>query len=328
MESNHEQLRGRDLFAVAWITCPRQVIDVTWGFEGGTAMRVAILGTGKMGGAMAWRLNSAGHDLTLWNRTRERAEALGVGRVAATPAEAAANAEIVISILTDAKAVRAAYLGEDGAAKPAQRQVFVEMSTAGPEVSTELAPVIERAGAQYIEAPVLGSISAVESGSLVILAAGSDAAIERARPVLQALGEVRRVGDLGSAATLKLIANTMLAGVSALAAELMSAGTAAGLDAEDVFAVISRIAPVLTVRKAGFVEHRYEPVTFALRDAVKDLRLALDLYRRIGVTTPLSSATKDLYERAAQTAGDFEMSAIATLYERQTAAQPAVKPGS
>jgi len=75
-------------------------------------MRVAILGTGKMGGAMARRLNSAGHELTLWNRTRKRAEAVGVGKVAATPAEAVKDAEVVISSLTDAGAVRAAYLGD------------------------------------------------------------------------------------------------------------------------------------------------------------------------------------------------------------------------
>src|SRR5260370_16704154 len=97
-------------------------------------MRVAILGTGKMGGAMARRLASAGHDLTLWNRTRGRAEALGVGRVAASPADAAQGADVVISSLTDANAVRAAYLGADGAAKAAKRQVCVELSTAGPAI--------------------------------------------------------------------------------------------------------------------------------------------------------------------------------------------------
>jgi 3-hydroxyisobutyrate dehydrogenase-like beta-hydroxyacid dehydrogenase len=285
-------------------------------------MRVAILGTGKMGGAMARRLQSAGHELTLWNRTRERAEALGLGKVAATPAEAAESAEIVISMLTDADAVRATYLGEGGAAGVAQRQVFVEMSTAGPGVAKDIVPVIEHAGAQFIEAPVMGSIGAVESGTLIVLAAGRDAAIERARPVLAALGEVRRVGDLGSAASLKLVANSMVAGASALAAELQSAGTAAGLNADDVFWVISRVAPALSVRKAGFVEHRYEPVTFALRDGLKDLRLALELYGRSGATTPLTSAAKELYERAAESAGELDLSAIATLYERPPAFQP------
>src|SRR6202521_3880033 len=109
------------------------------GVCGRFVMRVAILGTGKMGGAIARRLNSEGHQLTLWNRTRERAEALGVGKVGATPAEAAENAEVVVSILTDADAVRAAYLGEGGAAKVARNQVFVDMSTAGPDISAEIA---------------------------------------------------------------------------------------------------------------------------------------------------------------------------------------------
>ena len=283
-------------------------------------MRVAILGTGKMGGAMARRLKSQGHELTLWNRTRERAEALGVGRVAATPAEAARDAEVVISMLTDAGAVRTAYLGEDGAAKAAKGQVFVEMSTAGPDVSAEIGPKLERAGAQYVEAPVIGSVPAVEAGTLVVLAAGSETAVERARPVLQALGEVRHVGGLGSAASLKLVANSMLAGVTALGAELQSAGTGAGLNSEDVFWAISRIAPVLNMRKAGLVEHRYEPVLFALYDAVKDLGLALEVYQRTGSTTPLTEKTKELYERAAKSAGSLDMSSIASLYERHPVA--------
>jgi 3-hydroxyisobutyrate dehydrogenase-like beta-hydroxyacid dehydrogenase len=270
-----------------------------------------------MGGAMARRLDSAGHELTLWNRTRARAEALGVGKVAATPAEAVDAADVVISMLTDADAVRAAYLGADGAAKVAQAKVFVEMSTAGPDIARELAPLIEKAGGRFVEAPVLGSVGAVEAGALIIFAAGPEAAIESARGVLKDLGEIRRVGEIGSAASLKLVANSMLAGVSALAAELQSAGTAAGLNPEDVFSVLSRIAPVLNARKAGFVEHRYSPVTFALRDAVKDLRLALDLYEKTGATTPLTKATKELYERAAKTAGELDMSAIATLYEQK-----------
>jgi 3-hydroxyisobutyrate dehydrogenase-like beta-hydroxyacid dehydrogenase len=270
-----------------------------------------------MGGAMARWLDSAGHQLSLWNRTRSRAEALGVGRVASAPAEAASHAEVVISMLTDASAVRAAYIGDDGAARVAAGKVFVEMSTAGPDIAMELAPLIEKAGGDFVEAPVLGSVGAVEAGTLIIFTAGREAAIERSRAVLKDLGDVRFVGDIGSAASLKLVANSMLAGVSALAAELQSAGTAAGLNPEDVFWVLSRIAPVLNARKAGFVEHRYLPVTFALRDAVKDLRLALELYEKTGVMAPLTKATKELYERAARSAGELDLSAIASLYERK-----------
>jgi len=279
-------------------------------------MRIAILGTGKMGGAMARRLKGAGYELTLWNRTRQRAEELGIGKVAATPAEAAKDAEVVISMLTDAQAVRSTYLGEGGAAGTARNQVFVEMSTAGPSVSREVGPLIHGAGAEYIEAPVLGSGGAVEAGTLAILVAGDQDAIERARPVLAALGEVRRVGDLSSAALLKLVANSMVIGLSALAAELQAAGTASGLDKEDVFWAISRNAPGLKVRKAGFVDHRYEPVTFALQDAVKDLRMATNVYKQEGAEIPLTTAVKDLYERAAISVGNLDLSAIASLYEK------------
>src|SRR5437868_7218614 len=192
-------------------------------------MRVAILGTGKMGGAIGKRLKETGHELTLWNRTRSRAEALGLGKVAATPAEAAKAAEVVVSILTDAGAVRSAYLGEDGAASAARDQVFIEMSTAGPDVVAEVKPAVERKGAHFIECPVLGSISAMETGKGILFAAGDDEAIERARPVLESIGEIRRIKDAESAAKLKLIANTVLMGLSALTAEVLAAGTAADL---------------------------------------------------------------------------------------------------
>jgi len=195
--------------------------------------------------------------------------------------------------------VRTAYVGDGGAAHAAKGQVFVDMSTAGPEVSKEIATRLGAAGAQYVDAPGLGSIPAVEAGA----------------PVLQALGEIRRVGGLGSAASLKLVANTMIAGVTALAAELLAAGASAGLNDDDVFFVLSRISPYLNTRRAGLVDHGYEPVTFALRDAAKDLRLATEPYKNIGATTPPAMRTKDLYERAAQRAGDLDMSAIASLHE-------------
>jgi 3-hydroxyisobutyrate dehydrogenase-like beta-hydroxyacid dehydrogenase len=282
-------------------------------------MRVAILGTGKMGGAIARRLKAEGHELTLWNRTRERAETLGIGRVAAAPAEAVEDAEIVVSILTDATAIRVAYLGDGGAVRAARDQVFIEMSTAGPDVVKELQPVIEQAGAKFIECPVLGSITAMETGKGLLFAAGDDEPLERARPVLEALGEVRRIKDPESAAKLKLIANTVLTGLSALAAEVMAAGAAAGVDTEDVFWVLTRFAPALGARRAGYVDHRYEPVTFALRDAVKDLRLAADMFKRAGAATPLTRKTKELFEKAAESAGELDLSAISTLYEKAPA---------
>lgn len=282
-------------------------------------MRVAILGTGKMGAAMAKRLASQGHELTLWNRTRSRAESVGVGSVAATPAEAASPADVVISMLTDASAVRAAYLGEHGAAESARDQVFVDMSTAGEDVDREIGAALTPAGADFVEAPVVGSVGAILGGTAVVMAAGSESAVDRARPALRELGEVRYIGPLGSAPALKLIANTMLAGVYSLTAELLGAGRLRGLPTEEVFFFLNRVSPLLTQRKAGFVEQRYEPVTFALRDMTKDLDLAAGLFRRLGAATPMSDRTRELFDQVAATKGDLEVSAIASLYEGETA---------
>ena len=283
-------------------------------------MRVAVLGTGKMGTAIARRLADQGHELRLWNRTRTRADAVGVGEVRATPADAVRDAAVVISMLTDSAAVRSAYLGAGGAVEGlGHGQVFADMSTTGGDINAEIAGRLEAVGGAFVEAPVLGRVGAIGAGTAVILVAGEESAIERARPVLSALGEMRVIGKLGSAASLKLIANTMLAGVYALAVELIAAGEAAGLSTEDAFFVANRAAPVLTQRKAGFVERRYEPVTFAMRDILKDLELAEELFARLGASTPMSDETRRLFELAAQTHMDSEMSAVGSLYEKQRA---------
>ena len=282
-------------------------------------MRVTILGTGKMGAAMARRLAGAGHELTLWNRNRSRAEAVDVGKVAATPADAARDADVVISMLTDANAVRQVYTSKDGAASVARTQVYVDMSTAGPDVDKEIGPVIERAGASFVEAPVMGSIGAIEGGTAVVMASGEPAAVERAREVLSSFGEVRYIGELGRAASLKLIANSMLGGIYALTVELLAAGAAAGLKTEDVFFILNRFVPDLTRRKAGLVEHRYEPVSFAMRDMEKDLELATSLFARLHSPAPITEQTKELYKRATPSTADLDVSAIASLYEKQAA---------
>jgi 3-hydroxyisobutyrate dehydrogenase-like beta-hydroxyacid dehydrogenase len=276
-----------------------------------------------MGSAMARRLDKAGHDLTLWNLTRTQAEALGLGKVASTPAEAAGQAEVVISSVTNADAVRSVYLGDNGAAKAAHDQLFVEMSTTGPDINKELAPAIERAGAQFVEAPIVGSWPAVESGTALVMAAGKAEAINRARDVIGAFGDVRVIGDIGSAQTLKLVANTMLGDISSIAAELLAAGVSAGLKAEDVFFVLNRMAPVLNARRAYFLEHRYEPTLFAVRDIVKDLTLATQLFQRVGASTPLAAMTKQLYDRVAESSSDLDIAAISALYERQAAGRKA-----
>jgi len=286
------------------------------------ATTVAILGTGKMGAAMARRLHQQGFDLRLWNRTRQRAEQLGFGEVLDTPAAAASGADVVISMLTDSPAVRQAYLGPQGALEAKGDRVYVDSSTVDPKTHEELARAIAEQGSTFIEAPVSGSVPAVEAGKLFIMVGGDRAALQRVGAVLQALGEVRYVGPLGAGARLKLVANSMLAITSAAAGELYNAGLRAGLDPERVWEVLIRLAPYLDARRAGFTEGRYEPAMFRIADIVKDLRLASGMYQEVGIETPLTETTRQLFERAAEEHGEQDLAAIAALWRVPATAPP------
>jgi len=225
--------------------------------------KVAVLGTGKMGSAIAARLAAAGFEVVLWNRTRSRAEALGLGTVADTPAAATRDADIVVSSLTGPEAVLAAYLGRDGALTAGEGKRFVEMSTAGPDLVSSLAAHISMAGGTLVDAPILGAPSVVRDGEAAILVSGADDDVSAAGLMLSVLGTVRHVGPLGSAARLKLVANSMLADVILAAAELQVAGEDTGLDPDDVFWVLKRVAPALKARRGGIVEDRYTPPQFS-----------------------------------------------------------------
>src|SRR6267143_3362628 len=125
--------------------------------------RVAVLGTGKMGGAIARRLKKGGFDISVWDRTRSKAEALGVGRVADSPADAARSADVVISMVTGPQAVRDVYFGENGVFQTASNKPIVDMITIGPDMAAELQRGAEFKGARLIEAPVIGSVPAVNT---------------------------------------------------------------------------------------------------------------------------------------------------------------------
>jgi len=276
--------------------------------------RVAVLGTGRMGGAIAHRLVASGFDLQVWDRTAAKASALNVGRVAQTPAEALRDADIVISSLTNAAAVHDVYLGPQGAFGTSTAALFVEMSTAGPESIDELSREARTRGLRLLEAPVLGSVPAVESGTLAVLVGGSRDDLEAARPVLERLGEIHHVGGFGSAARLKLVANTMLAITSAAAAELLAAGTAAGLDREQVFWALVRFAPALKAREAGFMRDQHTPTMFAVHDLVKDLGLALEVFERTNAAVPLTREARSLFAETASESSDLDISAIVNAY--------------
>lgn len=286
-------------------------------------MRVAILGTGKMGAAMARRLQQQGYALRLWNRTRSRAEQLGIAEVFNTPAQAVDGIDLAISMLTDSSAVRQTYLGESGAAQATGAPIYVDSSTVDPATHEQVAQALAQRGSSFIEAPVIGSVPAVESGKLLILVGGDEFTLERIRPVLEVLGEVRYVGAVGDAARLKLVANSMLAITSAAAGELYNAGLRAGLDRQRVWEILLRFSPYLDARRTGFLEGRYEPAMFRVADMDKDLHLARDLYQKVGIETPLSQTARELFDRAATDYGEEDLAAIAELWrEPSTARQP------
>jgi len=277
--------------------------------------RIAILGTGKMGSAIAGRLDEAGFEVVLWNRTRSRAEALALGTVADTPAAAASGVDIIISSLTGPDAVLATYLGPDGALAAGAGKHFIDMSTAGPDLVADLAPQVAAAGGTLVDAPILGAPPFVRAGEAAILVGGAIEDVADVRSVLSALGTVRHVGQLGSAARLKLVANSMLADVILAAAELQLAGEDAGLDPEDVFFVINRVAPSLKPRQAGLEGHP-TPTLFALRDLRKDVDLAMALFGASATHTPLTRLSRDQIDAAAAATPDLDISAVARLYRQ------------
>jgi len=185
------------------------------------------------------------------------------------------------------------------------------MSTAGPQVAEELEREAQAKGARLVEAPVVGSVPAVESGKLLILAGGDQQDVEQARSVLDHLGDVQYVGERGSAQRLKLIANSMLGITSAAAAELLNAGMALGLDRARVFSILVRFAPGLAARERGFLHGQHTPTMFAVRDLVKDLDLGLRVYSESGVPTPLTQQTRELFADAMRESAELDISAIA-----------------
>lgn len=263
-----------------------------------------------MGAAIARRLASAADfDLTLWNRTRERADAMGVGRVVGSPAEAAREADVVLSIVFGPDSVRDVY----SELEP-RGQVFVEMSTAGPEVPEELAPRLEAAGSALLAAPIVGSVPAIEQGSALILVGGDERAWEKARPVMEAFGQPEYVGGRREAAALKLLNNAMLGTCSLAAAELLVAARREGLAAELAFRILCRTVPYLDVRRRSYLDRDHGRPIFELRGMVKDLDLALDAGHQAGAVLPVTAQARELYALAAPEHAAEEMTAVIEIY--------------
>ncbi|KUL33001.1 NAD(P)-dependent oxidoreductase [Actinoplanes awajinensis] len=234
---------------------------------------ITVLGTGRMGTALAIRLYESGHQVTIWNRDQSRTTAAAAtgAKVATTPAEAVAAADLVITMLTDARAVEAVLFGTNAAVAALRPgTVLVQMSTIGPVETTGVADRLPD-GVHFVDAPVGGSVDAAAAGTLVILAGGTSEALQRAEPVLHHLGTVRRCGAAGAASSVKLMLNTaMLTALGALHDTLL---TAEGLGINRAVA-----AELLTAGPLGGALRRATSTTadFPVALAVKDLHLTHD----------------------------------------------------
>ena len=272
---------------------------------------VAWIGLGAMGSRMAARLRDAGHELVVWNRTREKAEKLGVA-IAGTPREAADRAEFVFTMLADPEALRSVTEGDGGLLTGLREgSVLVEMSTVGPQAIAQLSEGMP-ARASLLDVPVLGSLPQAESGTLKLFAGGDDAAFERARPLLEILGEPLRAGPLGSGAAAKLVANATLVGTIALLGETLALADALGLSRETVWEVLAA-TPLdeQAERRRPAVDSGEYPPRFRLSLGRKDAELVQAAAAEAGLELPaLEAARAHLAAAEAAGLGDEDYSAV------------------
>jgi 3-hydroxyisobutyrate dehydrogenase/2-hydroxy-3-oxopropionate reductase len=265
-----------------------------------------------MGSRMAVRLRDAGHELVVWNRTPDKAEALGVP-VAWSPRLAAEQGKVVFTMLADPEALREVTEGRDGILAGLDAgTVLVEMSTVGPDAIDRLASVLPN-GVDLLDVPVLGSLTEAESGTLKLFAGGADEPYVRVRPLLETLGEPWRVGPLGSGAAAKLVANATLVGVLTLLGETLALADALGLDRATAFDVLG-VTPLAAQaeRRRPALESDDYPPRFRLSLAHKDATLVHDAAAAAGLDLAVLDAARAHFQ-AAEAAGLGELDYAAVL---------------
>jgi 3-hydroxyisobutyrate dehydrogenase-like beta-hydroxyacid dehydrogenase len=269
-------------------------------------MTVAVVGTGRMGGAMVGTLRRAGFPVRVWNRTvatgREVAQRTGA-TAAATVNEAVNEADVVITSLADDVAVLDTYTGAAGLSLGLHEgQIVLEMSTIAPQTVRKIGTLVHEHDATLLDAPVSGSVSTVEKGELTIMVGGDASAMERARPVLDALAtKVFHVGVLGAGATMKLAVNALIHAIDVGLSEALVLAEKAGVDrsaAYDVFASGAAAAPFVLYKRQAFEHPDKTPPAFLLELMAKDLDLILDLAREVGARMDQAVQNRETVGRA------------------------------
>ena len=290
------------------------------------ALKVAVLGLGRMGGAMARRFAGAGFPLVLWNRDRSKAEGVAADTgapIADSAAAASAGADVIVSSLADDAAVIDVYLSSSGVvAGISEGAVAVDTSTVDPSTIERVGEAFDAKGALFVDCPVSGSVSTVEAGQLTIMAGGAANAIDLVEPVLGAISKrVIRVGERGAGAATKLAVNSLLHGLNIALSEALVLAERAGVDREtayEVFASGAAGAPFLDYKRAAYQDPDDATVAFSLDLVAKDLELITALGQRVG--SPMSQAETGLriVQQAIESGmGDDDLSAVAVFLRRQ-----------
>ena len=281
-------------------------------------MKIAFIGMGTMGAPMALNVLKAGHEVVVHNRTREKELPLAdAGALRAdTPREAAAGVEIIITCVSDTPDVEAIVLGAEGIIQAAPAgSLVIDMSTISPTATRHMAATLTEKEIRMIDAPVSGGSEGAQNGTLAIMVGGEAEDVQHAMPVLEAMGKtITHVGGIGSGQITKAINQVVLAGTFMGVAEGMVLGMKAGLDMQKVTEAISGGAAgswVLSNRAMNMVNNTY-PLGFRTRLHHKDLRIALEAARDLGVTLP-ASALMDQIENGiiGRGYGDEDMSGMA-----------------
>ena len=287
-------------------------------------MRIGFIGLGTMGGPMAHRLIEAGHTVAVHNRTRSKEEPLAAAGAerAATPAEAAQGADVVITIVSDTEDVQAVVLGDDGAAGAmTEGSVLIDMSTISPAATRKIARALADRGIAMLDAPVSGGSEGAENGTLSIMVGGDAETLDRMRPVLEVLGTtITHVGENGAGQVTKAINQVIIAGTYAGIAEGIALGLAAGIDIRAAHEAVSGGAAGswgLTNRGPNMIDNHY-PLGFRTRLHRKDLGIALDSARELGVPIPVAAYIEQVETGLIQRGyGDEDVSNIARAVREQ-----------
>lgn len=288
-------------------------------------MNVAFIGLGTMGIPMALNIINAGFDLTVHNRTREKEEApANAGaRRAGSPREAAAGAEVVITCVSDTPDVEAVILGENGVVHGAEAgSIVVDMSTISPSATRQIAEALGEKGIKMIDAPVSGGSEGAQKGTLSIMVGGEAEDLEKVDPVLRAMGTtITHIGPVGAGQLTKAINQIVVGGTFWSVAEGVILGIKAGLDMDKVIQAVGGGAAgswALSNRSKNMIKNDY-PLGFKVELHRKDLNIALEIARELGVTMPLTAYLEQVETGLiARGHADEDLSAVARSIREQS----------